>query len=94
MPEALIKAYKLNIPLCNKLDTLTTEELEILIGGENEDSEGGESFAWNQEVATIEYVKIEGGVLYVAPLWCDETFKDATVTQERLQNAFYEWCGK
>jgi hypothetical protein len=84
--EAKVKAFKLQVDL-SKFGNMKPGKIEDLIFGEDE---GDDSWAQNQDVVTIEYIKLKGNVLYVYPMWDDI---EANV-QRGLQRSYDSWQRK
>lgn len=83
--EATVSAYKITVPE-TLFPGMSASKKEDKIFGEDE---GDDSFIMNQEVVTVEYVKLKGNTLYVYPHNSNEV--DMKL-QQRLQTAFDRWA--
>jgi hypothetical protein len=87
--EATVKEFKLSLAIADDdFLTLSDSEKYNQLFGEEEDS----SWAWTQEVITIESIRVVGEIVYVFPHWEeDRQIKDAATIHQKLQDSLDSW---
>jgi adenine-specific DNA methylase len=87
--EPTVKAYKIKLKSKGKeFDELSDKKKEQLLFGDDK-IEG--SWAENQEIVTIEYIDLQGNVLYVHP-YLEDAYDSSLLSD--LQHSLDKWSPK
>jgi len=91
--SAKIKEFKLTLDKASEsFKMLSNKEKHDALFSEGDNSGEGNGWVWDQDVVTIEDIRVVGNTVYVSPYWDeDKGLEDGEKLQAELQDSLDDW---